>query len=128
MSISEWTIQLAISIRFIPSRNAEQFCIKHSHCRNIEIMSGSDMNDVVNDFLLTHKENYSDYLTRMEGSEYHFERVGLLEYNLHKISLRKGGSYIDSPKWIKNKKGTINPKHDDDKCIISDIIASSNHD
>ena len=23
---------------------------------------------------------------------------------------RKGGSYIDSPKWLKNKKATINPK------------------
>ena len=27
------------------------------------------------------------------------------------------GSYIDSPKWLKNKKATINPKNDDDKCF-----------
>ena len=25
------------------------------------------------------------------------------------------GSYIDSPKWLKNKKATINPKSNDDK-------------
>ena len=29
-----------------------------------------------------------------------------------KQSLNNGGSYIDSPKWLKNKKATINP---DDK-------------
>ena len=41
--------------------------------------------------------------------------------------MRRGGSYIDSPKWIKNKHGTINPKNEDDKCIIYAIIASLHH-
>ena len=41
-------------------------------------MSGSDTNDAVNDLLITLKENYSIDLTRMGGSEYHFERVMLL--------------------------------------------------
>ena len=38
-------------------------------------------------------------------------------HNLNKISLSRGGSYIDSPKWLKNKKATINPKNSDDKCF-----------
>ena len=29
--------------------------------------------------------------------------VDLLHYNLHKISLNSGGSYIDYLKWLKNK-------------------------
>ena len=91
-------------------------------------MSGSDINETVNGLLITLKENYSNDLTRMGGSEYYFERVGLLKYKLHKISLRRGGSYIDSPKWVKNKKGTINPKNEDDKCFVYGIIASLNHD
>ena len=91
-------------------------------------MSGSDVNEAVKDLLVTLKENYSYDLTRMEGSEYHFERVVLLRYKLHKISLRRGDSYIDSPKWIKNKKGTLNPKNEDDKCFMYVIIASLNHD
>ena len=90
-------------------------------------MIGSDIDDTVNNYFITLKENYINDLARMEGSEYHFERVSLLRYKLHKISLRRGGSYIDSPKWIKNKKGTINPKNEDDKCIIYAIIASLNH-
>ena len=38
-------------------------------------------------------------------------------YNLNKVSLSRGGSYIDSPKWLKNKKAPINPKNNDDKCF-----------
>ena len=94
MSIGEWKIQLAISIRFISSRNLEQFRIRHSNSESIEIMSGSDIDDSVNDLLKTLKENYSSDLTRMEGSEYHFEKVVLLKYNFHKTSLRRGRSYI----------------------------------
>ena len=40
----------------------------------------------------------------MKGSSFVFESVDLLYYKLHKISLNRGGSYIDSPNWIKNKK------------------------
>ena len=37
----------------------------------------------------------------------------LLHYNFHKISLNRGVSYKDSPKWVKNKKATTNPKIND---------------
>ena len=33
-----------------------------------------------------------------------FESVDLLYYSLHEISLNRGGSYIDSSEWLKNKK------------------------
>ena len=72
-------------------------------------MCGSDVDNAVNDL----RENYSNDLKRMDGSEYHFEKVVLLRYKLHKIKLRRGGSYIDSPKWMKSKHGTINPKNED---------------
>ena len=55
--------------------------------------------------------------------------VDLLYYGLHKISLnRGGGSYIDSPNWLKNKRATINPKIKDDKCFREATIASLNHE
>ena len=34
---------------------------------------------------------------KMKGSSYIFESIDLLEYHLHKISLNRGSSYIDSP-------------------------------
>ena len=38
-------------------------------------------------------------------------------YDINKISINRGGSYIDSPKWLKDKKSTINPKNNDYKCF-----------
>ena len=51
----------------------------------------------------------------MKGSEFVFDSIDLLYYKLHKISLNRGGSYIDSTEWLKNKKATINPKNNDGK-------------
>ena len=44
-----------------------------------------------------------------------YDGVDVLYYNLNKVSLSRGGSYIDSPKWLKNRKATINQKNKDDK-------------
>ena len=40
----------------------------------------------------------------MEGNEFVFDYVHLLYYKCHNINPNYGGSYIDSPDWIKNKK------------------------
>ena len=53
----------------------------------------------------------------MRGSNFYFDSVDSLYYDLNKISLNRGGSYIDSPEWLKNKKATINPKNNDDNCF-----------
>ena len=52
----------------------------------------------------------------MKGSDFVFDYVYLLYYKFyllyykcHKINPNRGGSYIDSPDWIKNIKATINP-------------------
>ena len=43
----------------------------------------------------------------MKGSEFVFNSVHLLYYQCHRINANRGGSYIDSPDWIKNEKATI---------------------
>ena len=63
----------------------------------------------------------------MKGSEFVFDSVDLLCYNCHKISLNRSGSYIDSPKWLKGKKVTTNPKNNDDKCLKYAITVALNH-
>ena len=40
-----------------------------------------------------------------------------MNYKCHKVDFKRDGSYIDSPDWIKNKKATINPKNEYDKCF-----------
>ena len=51
----------------------------------------------------------------MKGSEFDFDYVHLLYYECHEIKLNDGGSYKDSPDWIKNKNTTINPINKNDK-------------
>ena len=64
----------------------------------------------------------------MTGSEFIFNSVDTLYYDLNKISLGRGGSYIDSPEWLKNKKATINPKHNDDKFFQYALTAALNYE
>ena len=55
--------------------------------------------------------------------------VDVLKYNLNKVSLSRGGSYIDSPKWLKNKKATINRQNKkDDKCFQYALTVALNHE
>ena len=66
-------------------------------------------------------QRYQEILQeKMRGSDFAFDGVNFLYYDFNKISISRGGSYIDSPKWLKNKKSTINPKNDY-KCFQYDV-------
>ena len=62
----------------------------------------------------------------MRGSESIFDGVDALYFDLNKVSLSRGESYIDSPEWLK-KKATINPKNNDDKCFQYALTVAINH-
>ena len=64
----------------------------------------------------------------MRGSEFACDSVDALYYNLNKVSLSRGGSYIDSPKWLKSEKATINPKSNDDKRFQYALTAALNYE
>ena len=51
----------------------------------------------------------------------------MLHYRLNTVSLNRDGSYIDSPKWLKNKKATINSKNKDEKCLQYAITVALNY-
>ena len=53
----------------------------------------------------------------MKGSEFIFDVIDIMYYNLKKLSLNRGESYIDSLEWLKNKKATINTKNNANKCF-----------
>ena len=61
------------------------------------------------------------------GSAFVFESVDLWSYSVHKISLRRGKSYIKSPEQALNKKPTINPKNKDNKCFNYSVTVALNH-
>ena len=49
-------------------------------------------------------------------------------YHIQKTSLERVGSNIDSKKWLKNKKATINPQNNDDNCFQYDLIIALNNE
>ena len=64
----------------------------------------------------------------MTGSEFMFHSADALYYDLNKIILSRGGSYKDSPEWLKNKKATINPKNNDDKRFQYALTVALNYE
>ena len=73
---------------------------------------------LLRNFLNLFLQKYQEGLKEsMRGSESIFDSVDTFYYNLNKVSLSRGGSYIDSLKLLKNKKATINPENNDDNCF-----------
>ena len=109
--------------------DANETRVMHTNSDNIEIISGIETSDAVNELLSSFIKRYQEGLeTKMKGSSFIFERIDLLEYHLHKISLNRGDSYTDSFTWIKNKGVTINPRNTKNHmCFQYAITAALNH-
>ena len=58
----------------------------------------------------------------LNSSGWVFKEVLRLEVHTVEYNPTKGSSYIDLPKWIKNKKAIINIKNRDDKCFLWSIL------
>ena len=74
-------------------------------------MISSETDEIIEDLFESFLQKYQEELEEsMGGSEFVYVSVDVLYYNLNKVNLSRGGSYIDSPKWLKKKKATINQK------------------
>ena len=109
----ESKIQLTAQINFISLRpGSDETLVMHTRSVNEEFMNGSDTDEIINELFKSFLQKYQENLQeKMEGSDFAFDGVNYLYYDLNKISICKGGSYIDSPKWLKDKKSTINLKN-----------------
>ena len=102
-----------MQISFISSKgNSDETRTMHTKSNNVEIMMGSEAHEIIESLLQRYQKGLEEL---MRGSEFIFEGVDALYYDLNKVNLSRGGSYIDSPEWLKNKKTTVNPKNNDDK-------------
>ena len=126
---SEWKIQLTMAINFISSKDSDETHTMHVKNDNVEIMMGSETNEIIGEFFKSFLQRYQEGLEEsMRGNKFIFDSVDTLYYDLNKIRLSRGGSYIDSPKWLKNKKATINPKNNDDKCFQYALTVALNYE
>ena len=128
-SKGEWKIQLVMRVIFVSFIEKNETQVMHTKSDNVKIMNGIDTNDAIIALIKSFTNRYQEGLeTKMKGSSYIFERVDLLEYHLHKISLNRGSSYIESLEWIKHRKVIINPKNtNDNNCFQYAIIAALNY-
>ena len=114
----------------------------HSKIDNIEIMINDAADEVIEELFDSLKNRYQNNLESMKGSEFVFDYVHLLYYkciinvllyyncivNVIKKDANCGGSYIDSPDWIKNKKATMNPTNKkNNKCFYYAVKIALNH-
>ena len=112
-------MQLSAEINFISLKpGSDETRVMYTRSDNEEFMSSDDTNEIIKllfeSFLQRFEENLQN---KMRGLEFEFDGTNFFYYDFNKTSIYRGGTYIDSPKWLKNKKSTINPKNNDDKCF-----------
>ena len=88
-----------MAINFISSKHSNETRTMYAKSNNVEIRIGNETNEIIEEpfisFLQKHQERLEE---SMRGSEFIFDSVDVLYYDLNKISLSRGRSYIDSPK------------------------------
>ena len=126
----EWKVQLSAEINFISLKpGSDETRVMYTRSDNEEFMSGSDTDEVIKLLFRSFLQKYQENLqNKMRGSDFEFDGVNLLYYNFNKISLNRGGSYIEPAKWIKDKKSIINPKNNDHKCFQYAVTLALNYD
>ena len=108
----EWKIQLMTQINFISLRpGSDETCVMYTKSINEEFMNGSDTDEIIKELFKSLLQRYQENLQKkMKGSDLAFDGVNYLYYNFNKISISRGRSYIDSPKWLKDKRSIVNKK------------------
>ena len=122
-------MQLTIEVNFISLKpGSDETSIMYTRSDNVEIMFGDD-NDIIEQLFESLLQKYEENLqNKMKRSDFEFDGVNFLYYDFNKTSINRGGSYIDSPKWLKDKNSIINPKSNDNKCFQYAVTLALNLD
>ena len=100
----EWKLQLSAEISFVsqkPGSNEKRVMYTRSTCE--EFMIGNETEEVTEKLNMSLLQKYQDNLqNKIKSSDFIFNGVNYLFYDLNRITISKGGSYIESPKWLKD--------------------------
>ena len=115
----EWKVQSTAKINFISSKpGSDEMRIRHVRSDSEEFMSGEDTNEIIKSLFQSFIQRYEESLqNKMKGSDFEVDGINFLYYDFNKTSIYRGDTYVDSPKWLKDKRSTINPKNKDNKCF-----------
>ena len=113
-----WKIKLTIVIHFISFKDIDKQHVMHLESHNTEVMAY----DKAEEFI---KELFESLLSKHQiGLKTSIKAVVLslifylLHCKWHKVNVKRGGSYIGLPDWIKSKKAAISPINKNDNKYI----------
>ena len=89
------------------------------------ILDGTNENDAYDEMVEEILEEI-DMAEMAEGSGWRFEKVIKLVLHTTRWDTINGGSYIELPPALKNKKAIINMKNQDDKCFMWSVLRALN--
>ena len=126
----EQKIQLIIVIVFRHTTDSTKNYTFYVRSKNIVMLHADNANDIFTKLLNSFYEKYEQEQNILRnGSNYVFDYVDLSIIKFHTIELKRGSSYIPSPKWILDKKAAINPKNlNDNMCFAYAIIAALHYE
>ena len=105
-------------VNFVFSKDTGETRTIYVRSVNVNIKQGSNTDNIIKEIFKSFLHNYQEKLKTIKGSDFVFESVDLMDYKLHRVHLKRGGSYIKSPKWLLHKGATINLKNkNDDECL-----------
>ena len=115
----EWKLQLSAEISFVLQKpGSDEKRVMYTRSILQEFMIGRETEEVTEKLITSILQKCQDNLqNKMKGSDFIFNGVNYLFYDFNRITISKGRSYIESPKWLKDKKCTINQKNNDNKCF-----------
>ena len=115
----EWKLQLSAEISFVSQKpGSDENRVMYTRSIPVEFMIGSETEEVAEKLFMSILQKYQDNLqNKMKGSDFIFNGINYLYYDRNRITISKGGSYIESPKWLKDKKCIVNKKNNDNKCF-----------
>ena len=115
----EWKLQLSAEISFVSQKpDSNEIHIMYTRSIPEEIIIGCETEEFAESLIMQLLQKYQDNLqNKMKGSDFIFNGINYLYYDLNRITISKGGSYIESSKWLKDKKCAINQKNTDNKCF-----------
>ena len=88
-------------------------------------MRGRDIDDIIRELFRSFLHYYQEEQKIIKGMDFVFESVDLTDYKLHRVRLRRGGSYTRSPEKLANKKATIKAKNKNDaECLRWSTISA----
>ena len=115
----EWKLQLTAKTSFVSLKpDSDEMRLMYTRSNPAEFMNGSETEEIIESLYRSLLQKYNDNLQeKMKGSDFVFNGINYFHYDFNRVSISKDGSYIESPKWLKDKKSTINQKNNDNKCF-----------